>query len=67
MAAGKYKLSGPIVGLETKRVVGILAQDAGKSIEQYLGDIVTEAVRVRWERFQRRIAAEVETKDNAAK
>jgi len=59
MATPKFKLSGPRVGPETKRAVGILARDAGKSIEDYLGDLVTDVVRDRWHAFQTRVAEEL--------
>jgi hypothetical protein len=55
---GKKKLSGPIVTDNIKRVVGILAQDKGLSVEQYLGDLVTEAIEDKWKEFQRRMATE---------
>lgn len=55
---GKHKLSGPIVTSNIKRVVGILAQDNGQSVEQYLGELVTEAVEARWAAFQQKIAEE---------
>lgn len=55
---GKHKLSGPVVTTNIKRVVGILAQDKGQSVEQYLGDLVTAAVEEKWQEFQKRIAEE---------
>lgn len=55
---GKKKLSGPVVTDNIKRVVGILAQDKGQSVETYLGELVTEAVEARWAAFQQRIAEE---------
>lgn len=55
----KYKLSGPLVNAETKRLVGILAQDKGVSIENYLGELVTEAIVPKWEEFQRKIAQQI--------
>lgn len=56
--AGKHKLSGPIVTSNIKRVVDILAKDNGQSVEQFLGDLVTEAVESRWAAFQQKIAEE---------
>lgn len=55
---GKKKLSGPVVTDNIKRVVGILAQDKGQSVEQYLGELVTEAVEAKWKEFQQRMATE---------
>lgn len=55
---GKKKLSGPVVTDNIKRVVGILAQDKGQSVEQYLGELVTEAVEAKWKAFQQRMATE---------
>jgi hypothetical protein len=54
----KYKVSGPVVSAHIKRIIGILAQDAGVSVETYLGDLVTEALQPKWEEFQARMAAE---------
>lgn len=53
------KLSGPLVTADVKRMVSILAHDAGISIEAYLGRLVTEAVVPKWAIFQERVAAEV--------
>lgn len=55
---GKHKLSGPVVSTSIKRVVEILAKDRGQSVEQFLGDLVTEAVEARWAAFQQKIAEE---------
>lgn len=58
MSEAKHKLSGPIVSANIKRIVGILAQDAGMSVENFLGKIVTEAIQPKWDEFQARIAQE---------
>jgi hypothetical protein len=53
-----YKLSGPIVSANVRRMVAILAQDRSQSVEQYLGDLVAEAIHTKWNEFQARMAAE---------
>lgn len=53
-----HKLSGPVVSTNIKRIVGILAQDAGKSVETYLGDVLAEAIEPKWKEFQERMAKE---------
>lgn len=61
MSESKHKLSGPIVSAEIKRIVGILAQDKGVSVETYLGELVTEALEPKWNEFQQRMAQEWKT------